>query len=180
MFPQPAEQMGAAGRNALEDSKNDEFFIIHGLKKGGYNPVYERIETASTMKKALKEKSWDVILCDYKLPKFNAPSAITLLKEVKIDIPIIIASGTIGENEAIDCMRLGAQDYIMKENLSRLCPAIAREIQDVKVRAEQRRTEEKLRQEGQLFRTFTAQDSDLIILINKDFQITFKGHKYQY
>jgi len=94
----------------VEDSKDDEFLIIRGLKKGGYNPVYERIETASAMKKALKEKSWDVILCDYKLPKFNDASAIALLKEVKIDIPIIIVSGTIGENEAIDCMRLGAQD----------------------------------------------------------------------
>jgi PAS domain S-box-containing protein len=159
----------------VEDSKDDEFLIIRGLKKGGYNPAYERIETASAMKKALKEKQWDIILCDYKLPKFNAHAAITLLKEIKIDIPIIIVSGTIGENEAIDCMRLGAQDYIMKENLSRLCPAIAREIQDVKVRAEQKRTEKKLRHEEQLFRTFTEQDSDLIILINKDFQITYSN-----
>jgi len=91
-----------------EDSKDDEFLILRGLKKGGFNPVYERIETASAMKKALKEKSWDVILCDYKMPKFNAPSAIALVKEAKIDIPIIVVSGTIGENEAIDCMRLGA------------------------------------------------------------------------
>lgn len=159
----------------VEDSKDDEFLIIRGLKKGGYNPAYERIETASAMKKALKEKSWDVILCDYKLPKFNAPSAISLLKEAKIDIPIIIVSGTIGENEAIDCMRLGAQDYIMKENLSRLCPAITREIQDAKTREEQRYTEEKLRYEEQLFRIFTEQDPDFIILVNKDYQITYSN-----
>jgi len=159
----------------VEDSTDDEFLIIRGLKKGGYNPVYERIETASAMKKALKEKSWDVILCDYKLPKFNAPSAISLLKEAKIDIPIIIVSGTIGENEAIDCMRLGAQDYIMKENLSRLCPAITREIQDAKTREEQRYTEGNLRYEEQLFRTFTEQDPDFIILVNKDYQITYSN-----
>jgi PAS domain S-box-containing protein len=159
----------------VEDSKDDEFLIIRGLKKGGFDPVYERIETASAMKKALKEKSWDIILCDYKMPKFNAPSAIALVKEAKIDIPIIVVSGTIGENEAIDCMRLGAQDYIMKGNLSRLCPAITREIQDAKSRGEQRHTEEKLHYEEQLFRTFTEQDPDLIILVNKDFQITYNN-----
>lgn len=155
----------------IEDSKDDEFLIVRGLKKGGYNPVHERIETASAMKKALKEKQWDVILCDYKMPKFNAPSAISLLKESTIDIPIIIVSGIIGENEAINCMRMGAHDYIMKENLSRLCPAIAREVQDAKSREEQKSTEDKLHYEEQLFRTFTEQDPDLIILLNKDFKL---------
>ena len=60
----------------VEDSEDDALLIIRELKKGGYNPVYERVETAASMKKALKEKQWDIILCDYKLPKFNAPSAI--------------------------------------------------------------------------------------------------------
>jgi CheY-like chemotaxis protein len=71
----------------VEDSEDDALLIIRELKKGGYNPVYERVETAAAMKKALQEKQWDIILCDYIMPNFNAPSAIALLKEVNIDIP---------------------------------------------------------------------------------------------
>jgi CheY-like chemotaxis protein len=104
----------------VEDSEDDVLLIIRELKKGGYDTVYERVETATAMKKALKEKQWDIILCDYKLPKFNATSAIAVLKETNIDIPLLIVSGTIGEETAVECMRLGAQDYIMKDNLSRL------------------------------------------------------------
>ncbi len=126
----------------VEDSEDDALLIIRELKKGGYDPVSERVETAAAMKKALKEKQWDIILCDYKLPKFNAPSAIALLKESNIDIPLIIVSGTIGEETAVECMRLGAQDYIMKNNLSRLCPAIARELKEAETRDKQKRAEE--------------------------------------
>ena len=104
------------------------------------------METAAAMGKALKEKQWDIILCDYSLPKFNALSAITVLKEANIDIPLIIVTGTVGEETAAECMRLGAQDYIMKENLSRLCPAIARELDETKVRDKHKQAEEKLRE----------------------------------
>jgi DNA-binding NarL/FixJ family response regulator len=99
------------------------------------------VETASSMRKAIQEKQWDIILCDYIMPDFNAPSAIALLKEVNIDIPIIIVTGAIGEETAVECMRLGAQDYIMKSNISRLCPAIARELEDAKVRKKQKQAE---------------------------------------
>ncbi|MCE5211561.1 MAG: response regulator, partial [Deltaproteobacteria bacterium] len=158
----------------VDDSEDDVLLIIRTLQKGGYKIQFERVETAQTMKKALREKQWDIILCDYKMPDFSAPSAISLLKkEAQINIPFIIISGVIGEEAAIDCMRMGAHDYIMKGNLSRLCPAINREIQDAKSREEQRHTKEKLQYEEQLFSTFTEQDPDLIILVNKDFQITY-------
>jgi len=129
----------------VEDSEDDALLIIRELKRGGYHPVYERVETASAMKKALKEKQWDIILCDYKMPNFSAPSAIALLKESNIDIPIIIISGAIGEETAVECMRLGAQDYIMKNSLSRLCPAIARELEEAEVRNRRKQAEEALR-----------------------------------
>ena len=125
----------------VDDSEDDMQLIIRELKKGGYNPVYERVETAAAMKKNLEEKQLDIILCDYEMPKFNAPSAITVLKKANIDIPIIIVSGTIGEETVIECMRLGAQDYIMKGNLSRLCPAIARELKDAEVRSKKKQAE---------------------------------------
>ena len=130
----------------VEDSEDDALLIIRELKKGGYNPAYERVETAAAMKKALKDKQWDIILCDYKMPNFSGPSAIAVLKETNIDIPLIVVTGTVGEETAADCMRLGAKDYIMKGNLSRLCPAIARELEDAKVRNKQKQAEESLRE----------------------------------
>ena len=143
----------------VENSEDDVLLIIRELNKGGYNPVYERVETATAMKKALQEKQLDIILCDYKMPEFNAPSAIALLKEANIDVPLIIVSGTIGEDVAVECMRLGAQDYIMKGNLSRLCPAIARELEESEVRKKQRQAEsqretalEALRQSEEKYR----------------------------
>jgi PAS domain S-box-containing protein len=125
----------------IEDSEDDLLLLIRSLKKGGYNPLYERVETAAAMKKALKEKQWDIILCDYKMPSFSGPSAIALLKESNIDIPLIVVTGAIGEEMAAECMRLGANDYIIKGNLSRLCPAIARELEDAKVRDKQKQVE---------------------------------------
>jgi response regulator RpfG family c-di-GMP phosphodiesterase len=128
----------------IDDSEDDVLLIIRELKKGGYNPIYERIETAAAMKKSLQEKQWDVILCDYKMPNFSAPSAIDLFKESNIDIPFIVISGAIGEETAIECMRLGAHDYFVKGKLSRLCPAIARELEDAKIRIKQKLAEEEL------------------------------------
>jgi PAS domain S-box-containing protein len=129
----------------VEDSEDDVLLIIRNMKKGGYKPVYERVETATAMKKTLKNKQWDIILCDYKLPKFNALSAVEVLKEANIDIPLIIVSGVIGEDVAVECMHLGARDYIMKGNLSRLCPAISRELEEAKVRNKQMQSEAKYR-----------------------------------
>ena len=148
----------------VEDSEDDALLIIRELKKGGYNPVCERVETAAAMKKALKDKQWDIILCDYKLPKFSGEQAIALLKETNIEIPLIIVSGTIGEETAVECMRSGAHDYIMKNNLSRLCPAIAREIEEAKVRNKQRQAENALRRSEENFR-LSLDDSPLGIRI---------------
>ena len=144
----------------VEDSEDDVLLIIRELKRGGYNPVYEWVETATAMKNALQEKQWNIILCDYKLPKFNAPSAIAVLKETNIDIPLLIVSGSIGEETAVECMRLGAQDYIMKDNLSRLCPAIERELKEAESRVQGKRAEsqreaalEALHQSEEKYRT---------------------------
>lgn len=92
------------------------------------------------MKKALQDQPWDIVLCDYKMPQFNAPSAIAVCKETKLDIPIIIISGTIGEETSVECMRLGAQDYFMKEIIAPVSGCGAG-IEDAKVRRRQKQTE---------------------------------------
>lgn len=144
----------------IEDSEDDAFLVIRQLKKGGYDVIYERVDTFAATKKALQEKQWDIILCDYTMPHFSAPAAISLLKETQTFIPILIVSGDIGEETAIECMHLGAQDYIMKSNLSRLCPAITRALEDARIRASQKLAENQretaldvLRQSEERYRT---------------------------
>lgn len=153
----------------IEDSANDELLIMRELKKGGYDPAYERVETFSAMQKALKKTPWDLILCDYNLPEFKAHEAISFFKNEGIEIPLIIISGTIGEEKAAECMRLGAHDYILKDNLPRLCPAITRELQDAEVRKKQKDTEvqkqialEELRRSEERYRKITQCIPDLV------------------
>jgi len=152
----------------VEDSEDDMLLEIRELKKGGYNPEYERVETAAAMRKALQDKTWDVILCDYQLPSFNGIEAIAVLKETNIDIPIIMVSGAIGEETAVECMRLGAHDYIMKNNLSRLCSAIARELKEAESRSQRKRVEEALRESETLFRKLFEDTAVVKLIIDLD------------
>lgn len=128
----------------IEDNEDDSQLILHEIKRNGYEVEFERVETAGKLLSALMRQSWDVILCDYSLPQFNAPQAISLIKSSGYDIPLIIISGTIGEETAVESLKAGAQDFIIKGNLARLVPAIEREIQDVKTRQEQRQREREL------------------------------------
>jgi PAS domain S-box-containing protein len=157
----------------VEDSEDDTQLLIRALKKGGYSPLYERVQTSSAMKEALKEKQWDIILCDYKMPNFSGPSAIAVLKESNIDIPFIIVSGAVGEDIAVECMRLGAHDYVLKNNFPGLCPAIARELSDAEIREKQRRIEEKLNREQQRFKALVEHSSDIIVVVNREGVITY-------
>lgn len=119
----------------VEDSEDDMLLLLRELKKGGFKPTHKRVETAAAMKKALKE-NWDVILADYKMPRFSAPEALKVLQSTKLDIPFIIVSGSVGEDTAVETLKAGAHDFITKMNLSRLIPAIEREMQDWKMRQE--------------------------------------------
>lgn len=129
----------------IEDSADDATLLARALKKGGIQPVIERVETEDAMKKALQKQDWDVIIADYVLPRFSGLDAINVLKKTEKDLPIIIVSGKIGEETAVEAMRAGAHDYIMKGNLARLIPAIEREIAEAIVRQKRRDAEEELR-----------------------------------
>jgi diguanylate cyclase (GGDEF)-like protein/PAS domain S-box-containing protein len=159
----------------IEDSEDDALLTIRELEKGGYNPSYERVQTASGMEKALMEKQWDIILCDYQMPQFNAPAAIALLKKAKMDIPMIIVSGTIGEDVAVECMRLGAQDYFVKGKLLRLCPAIARELSEAEDRRGRRQAEERLRQSEARFKSIVSTSREWIWAIDATGVFTFSN-----
>lgn len=118
----------------VDDSPDDVFLLTRHLKKSGYNPVHERVENHDSLRRALQNKQWDIILCDYKMPQFSVSSAIALLKESKVNTPIVIVSEISDEKIIEECMRLGARDYIIKNNLSRLCPVVSRELESAEVR----------------------------------------------
>lgn len=136
----------------VDDSDDDANLIIRRLRGGGYNPEWERVDTYSAMKDTLQRKEWDVILCDYKMPVFSAPAALTLAQEMNPDIPFIIVSGAIGEDTAVAAMKSGAHDYVMKDKLTKLVVAIQREIREAKIRKEKKQTEIMLKRSEENFR----------------------------
>ncbi|MDM9584822.1 response regulator [Nostoc sp. GT001] len=104
----------------VEDSEIDAMLVIRELRRGGFNPIWQRVETVEELHTALNSRTWDLIISDYRLPGFNAPMALEIAKQSQKDIPFILVSGTIGEVSAVEMMKAGAHDYVMKDNLSRL------------------------------------------------------------
>lgn len=128
----------------VDDSEDDVFLVSRHIKKHVRTFTYERVDDSGSMIKALQKKPWDIVLCDYNMPKFDVLSAISLLKDLKMDIPIIIVSGTSDEDAMRECMRLGARDYIMKNNLSNLCPIMERELERAEIRSTYKLLENEL------------------------------------
>jgi len=128
----------------IEDSEDDAYLLLREIQHGGYQVEWERVETAEAMQSALTRQKWDLIICDFSLPTFNAPNALALLKKTNIDLPFIIVSGTIGEESAVNALKAGAHDFIIKGNFARLLPAIERELKDAAIRRERREREREL------------------------------------
>ena len=135
----------------VEDSKTDAALIGRFLDRQGYEVISQRVETAEAFKAALGEGPWDIIISDYVLPSFSGLEVLKILREGNIDIPCIVTSGRIDDETAVAAMKAGARDYVMKDNLKRLGPAVGRELQEAEVRRKseeaqkvKRQTEEKL------------------------------------
>jgi diguanylate cyclase (GGDEF)-like protein/PAS domain S-box-containing protein len=128
----------------VEDSENDTFLIKRELNRGGYEVALKRVETSADFSAALEQEAWDLIISDYNLPGYDGLAALKTVKDKGLDIPFILASGAIGEETAVDAMKLGAQDYINKDNLNRLVPAVERELREVDLRRQHKQVEEKL------------------------------------
>jgi DNA-binding NtrC family response regulator len=129
----------------IEDSEADYALVRRLLSKAGYDVYSERVETAEAMRAALSSREWDIIISDYQMPNFGALQAFEVLKKSGLEIPFIIISGTIGEETAVKALLSGVNDYLMKDNLNRLGPAIERGIDEAKNHRIQRDTEEALR-----------------------------------
>ncbi len=130
----------------IEDSEDDALLLERELTRNGYELYSERVDTPEAMKSALATNTWHLVISDFVMPHFSGLDALRILQESRRDIPFIIVSGKVGEESAVEAMRAGANDYIIKGNLARLTPAIEREIRDVDDRSKCRRAEEQLRQ----------------------------------
>ena len=128
----------------VEDSEADAELLLRELRRGGYAPEFERVETPEGLDDALARQSWDLIVSDYAMPRFSGLQALKRTQEKGLDIPFIIVSGSIGEDVAVAAMKAGAHDYLMKGNTARLLPAIARELREARMRQERRQAEETI------------------------------------
>ncbi len=128
----------------VEDNPDDAEFALREIRRGGYTPLWKRVLTGPELREALSTASWDVIISDHSLPEFSAPEAFAILREMKLDIPFIIVSGTVGEEIAVEAMRTGVHDFLLKGHLKRLVAAIEREIREAAIRAERRQIQEQL------------------------------------
>ncbi len=158
----------------VEDSEDDLALILLELRKNGLKLNHLCVDTAESMIDALDSLSWDLVLSDYNLPNFSGAEALNILKLKDVDIPFIIVSGAIGEETAVQIMRSGAHDYIMKDNLARLVPAIERELREADVRVARRIAEDDLRLAAKVFESsvegIVITDAKAIILrVNQAF-----------
>jgi PAS domain S-box-containing protein/putative nucleotidyltransferase with HDIG domain len=135
----------------LEDRAADAELVLHELRRAGYEPDWTRVETEREFRVQL-DQPWDIILVDYKLPEFSGTRALELLRESDSATPLIIVSGTIGEENAVAALKAGANDYIMKDRLARLGPAVDRELREAAARLGRKRAEQALRQAEENFR----------------------------
>lgn len=121
----------------VEDSEDDTLLLVRVLRTAGYDMVFRRVQSEPEMVAALDAQSWDIVLSDHSMPGFSSGQALKLVRDRGLDTPFIIVSGMIGEAAAVEAMRAGAQDYIMKGQFARLAPAIGRELRDAQARREQ-------------------------------------------
>src|SRR5688500_5916385 len=144
----------------VEDLEDDALLLLRVLRRAGYDLTSERVDTIAAFSRALERQAWDVIIADYSLPEFNGLSTLALMKARGLDLPFIIVSGNIGEDIAVAAMKAGAHDYIMKNNLARLLPAIERELREAEVRRARKRAEDTLQENYQIMQAIFEGTSD--------------------
>ncbi|MFN0088339.1 MAG: response regulator [Blastocatellia bacterium] len=140
----------------VEDMEDDELLLLMRLEQDGYDVISTRVETGDDFVAALKQREWDIVIADYHLPGFDAPSALRLLQAQDIDLPFLIMSGAVGEQAAVEAMKAGAHDYIMKDSPARLIPAIDRELREATIRRERRKAERELKESYERIRLLAA------------------------
>ena len=157
----------------VEDSADDMELIRAELDLAGFQVHISRVETAEEMAAALCSESWDAVISDYNLPTFSTEGALQVLHSFHLDLPFIIVSGCIGEETAVALMKAGAHDFVMKDNLARLAPALERELREAEIRCERSQTQERLEANEQFLRAMTAALGEGILVQDQTSRLLF-------
>ncbi len=128
----------------IDDSEDDTILLVRQLILGGFEPKWERVYTRNALVKVLQDQKWDIILSDYNMPNFNGIDALRIIVEGNYDVPVILVSGAMGEEIAVEAMRAGAQDYLIKDHLARLAPAVERSLREAQNRRARMTAEQAL------------------------------------
>jgi len=160
----------------VEDSEDDAALVTRQLARGGFSVATRRVQTAAEMAEALKER-WDIVLSDFSMPSFTGLEAFRVLREHDPDTPFILISGTVGEDVAVRAMKVGIQDYLMKDRLERLIPAVERELVEAEGRRAGRRATQALRESEERYRTLIETSPDAILLLDEDLTIRMANRR---
>jgi PAS domain S-box-containing protein len=152
----------------VDDCEEDARLWVHELQRAGFEVTWRRVATAEAMTAALTEASWDIVLTDYALAHFSSLAALQLLQDAGHDLPVIVVSGTLGEEVAVATMRAGAHDYLLKGHLDRFAGAVERELREAEVRRERRQVETALRESEAVTRAIVNTAVDGIITIDEN------------
>lgn len=155
----------------VEDSPRDAELVIREIRRAGYEVTWRRVENEPDMQMALNSEQWDLVISDYRMPHFDGLSALRVLQKAGTDLPFIIVSGTIGEELAVAAMKAGAHDYVLKNNLTRLVPAIERELRDAEIRQERRRLDQSIQDTARQWRTVFDAIHEAEALLDTDLKI---------
>ena len=128
----------------VEDSEDDAELLLGQLRRAGIEAEHRRVMTEAALRDALRDRTWQAVLSDNSLPQFDAHGVLRVVKELGVDIPVLVVSGTLEEEAAVSLLRAGAQDFLLKDRLARLAPALLREVREAALRAEQRQMREQL------------------------------------
>ncbi len=170
-------ERGAAGQHlwilCVDDCEDDVILIMDALKRGGYEPSCEQVDNEAALIAALKKRQWNVVISDYTMPRFDGRKALDIVVAHDPDMPFILVSGAIGEEVAVESMKAGAHDYVMKHALARLVPAVRGQIANAEARRARRLAEANLRSSETLLNSIVNTAADGIIVTDDAGTIEF-------
>src|SRR5688500_9943810 len=151
----------------VEDSRDDAELLVRAVNKAGYEPAYSLVQNAAGMRTELARQHWDLIISDYVIPGFGGLAALKVLQESGKDVPFIIVSGKIGEDVAVEALHSGANDYLLKDRLTRLGPAIDRALKEASQKRKRTQAEQALRESEERYRRLVESCPDAMFIASE-------------